>query len=353
MRDFVVIRDFTRPTETREPQWLYRIVSGLCAGQPMQVIDRTCFSLTRRLYESESLDLRIANWPKLFSFHSEGSAAIHRELSNIGILVGYELADSTISFFEDEKLPYINFVLHPIRFLPDVCFSIQTNITELKNNLEQFIVPDSEFYTHAALIRASRFSFVGTPELSSGANLFICQVPGDKSLIDGLSYFSARVDDLPQPLWQKPHPYASESSLPSVPSVSGNLYHLYSTCDHLNVYALSSSALIEANYFGHTAHRLMPSKPLLPAHRPVFLDVGFWRKASALEGTSLVCPMLPPNTLRTSLQSFWGYHQLHLEFFQKLYAEPSKRFFEQNLPRIVLGSIRQRLSSFFRKISLR
>lgn len=269
------------------------------------------------------------------------------------LVIGYEMPPAMIDALQTLGRPFVDVVLHPVRFMPDLVFALRTNIPEWHERFLQHQVQESTIARQAALI-AAKVAWMAPPEpLTPGAALLLGQVGIDRavvsagrfaSLADHLDMLHALCVDHPQVLF-KPHPYGvgpdrsaqAVAAFAAIQRSEANFYHLVAQPEIELVVALNSSGLHEARYFGKRARSLI--KPLhdFDALRPPskadpgdpvaqtqdWIRADFWEalvcgaspvKASQDSDRSPPEPQLvmrtfepTPNLLRRSMNADWGY----------------------------------------------
>lgn len=318
MRSLVILRDLTRPQEVKR---VYSWLSGLARAlaPAFKVYDHFDIFETKRIYDEIGCAFTNQSWANLFS---NGHPVINARLDQYaekGVIVGYEIAPSIENYLRIKNYPYLNFALNPIRFLPDIYFSISTNIETLEAFNSCHVVADQEIRAHAGVLRAA---FLSKKERKTDRfqNIFIGQTEVDRSLIaDGRFHTIEEYKDrLPCDIHVKVHPLSKSKPSFGRSIVKENIYKLLSENDDLKVYALSSSVLVEAPFFGCEAFRLLPGSnefPRPPLRHPYFMQ-GFWR--AIFEPRDPETIEFPANYLRLTLDLFYGYQGLFESVEQKL-----------------------------------
>jgi glycosyltransferase involved in cell wall biosynthesis len=180
-------------------------------------------------------------------------------LENSAVL-GFELSVCDINALNQKNVPWINIEIHPIRFLNDLCFEVNTSF---EYDLSSISIDDAAIKLQAnSLVTRYSGSFIK----SSKKLLILGQTPIDKSVyFDGefkkiadytntIKKISSKFDDI----YYRPHPYLSdiEHDKKLVDEFNltilneSNFYKLISDSQLCALAAISSSALVEASYFG-------------------------------------------------------------------------------------------------------
>jgi hypothetical protein len=260
------------------------------------------------------------------------------------------MADSVKHVLTYLGIPFIDFNVHPIRFLPDVFFAVQTNSAAIFDAMKPFHLPSDTYYTWADLLAATAVK-LPPPEVPAGAVLLIGQTNVDRSLIVNgeLRNLASYSEQLPQVVGRsgavlfKPHPYNRtafglfESGLPydAIHWASANVYTLMANPEVRRIIGISSSVLAEARYFDKEATALTPlpfsipetaGRARLGEHLSIYddcFDADFWRTilSPLLPTTALTGQRFrrPSNTLRISLRNFWSFNEVATDFLVQVY----------------------------------
>jgi hypothetical protein len=252
------------------------------------------------------------------------------------LVIGYEMPPSQIDALCTLGLPFIDVVLHPVRFMPDLIFALRTNIPAWHEVFTQHRVSETAIAQQAALI-AAKAAWMTPPEpLPPGSALILGQVAIDRAVVSGGRFVSlaehhhtlhALCVEHPQVLF-KPHPYGvgqdrsakAVAAFPAIRVTQANFYHLVAQPQIDTVVALNSSGLHEARYFGKQAMGLIaplhdfdavrppvhaaPGDPV--ALDPVWLEHAFWDGLFRGSSQPIQRPQTP-NLLRRSMNADWGY----------------------------------------------
>jgi len=287
-----------------------------------------------RFYRLNNMDISIANWAALFDAASVSAAAESYFADHFKncLVIGYELPAVFTRLLAMVGSAYINAVLHPARFLDDIFFGLFSNVADINARLQAFRLPEEALYAAAAFHRAT-LSRLRPLNLQPDAALLVGQTNVDRSLIqDGrvvslLDYQDevAALGKQHQCLYFKPHPYAEQShalerfvKAINARIVNDNVYRLLCQDSIRAAYAVSSSVVFEATYFGVSSRCFKPnafaeSIPIL-GH---YLGSRFWADILAsvcrVEASQDFGVPAQPNRMRDSLGLYWGYTVFGLE----------------------------------------
>jgi hypothetical protein len=338
-----------RPAQTENILWFHRLVRGQAAAAsrcPVEAVTWGSGIDTERLYELWGAEKSWRGWARIFDagFAPEGVLAEMERAFQGAVVIGFELAESMKRILSHLGIPFIDFSVHPVRFLDDIFFAVQTNDAAVFEAMLPDHAEDGAFLGAAGLIAASALKF--RPDLRPrGETLVVGQTRIDRSLVRGgrlldLSDFARPLREAAGngPITFKPHPYAYSDfgllaaglSLRAMNLTHENVYALLASEEIRRVIGVSSSVLMEARYFGREAHILYQSPFDIPDRRAEAVpgqhlsitegwgDADFWRR--------ILAPLLPvtrpdghrfrppPNSLRTSLRNFWGFNELTTDF---------------------------------------
>ena len=354
----VITGDVLRPDENDKPlqaqniQWL----SNLCR-YPLSLAAEAELETVwwgkggsldgEEFFTRNGLRMGLDGWAQLSDTReiSSSSANYLGMFYEDALVVGFELPDVMTRLFYTRGIPYLDFVIHPIRYLDDLFFGIRTNVPEMFRVLKEFALAEEYFHLHAGIHQAT-VGRMASLDLEPDSCLFVGQTPVDRALIENGRVLT--VEEFPDQLREiarscrkiyfKPHPYGSDNerilrflgTIAPTETIHANIYSLLCQPNIREVVSISSSVLYEAGYFGKKATRLKKSgwklldpgraefdpQVLVPVYDS-FYDPHFWSQLLAGICQVKPCRSLMParksNRLRTSLQAFWGYNFLDAE----------------------------------------
>lgn len=185
--------------------------------------------------------------------------------SNI-IIIGWELQKLTTDILDSIGASYINIWLHPVRFLEDEIFLLQTNNKTIEKKLQYFEIDESSFYVNASFVRASLLNSKKIYNLPSDSCVIFGQTQHDKTLrVSNGKLTLFRYKEHIEALCNKfnniyfvSHPLDRDnkeliefiSSFEKINIINANAYSLLSSNNLKLVVAISSSVCTEAYYFG-------------------------------------------------------------------------------------------------------
>ncbi|AUH02163.1 hypothetical protein CWC46_21640 [Prodigiosinella confusarubida] len=220
-------------------------------------------NVTASMYISEvNKKVSISDWLEVWRESIDKnrvSEIANLDLSNTAI-IGFEISDADINYFSENKIPWVNFSIHPIRFLDDLYFDVTTSF-------------DYDLSNHAASTGLIDFcvnkikSSINSTSIKKEKTLAIFgQTPIDKSIyFDGefkkLTSYLDKIDalarDYPRVIY-RPHPNLTDESVDKiiierygaeiVPEK--NFYKFLITESIDKCCAISSSVNTESPYFG-------------------------------------------------------------------------------------------------------
>jgi len=301
-------------------------------------------------YALNGMTPSVAHWAALEAVEtvSETALAYLASFFTDALVIGNTMSAFQTRVFDRLGVPYLDFILHPARFLDDLCFGIRTNVPAMFTTLQAYRHPDEAIFLEAAIHRAG-LRRPRPADLAPHSGLFAAQHGIDKALVrdgrfcsiedyaDGLTPFVSRHEVV----YVKPHPYAPETarvvallralagSAARIRVVDENIYALLCNPHVSEVCGISSCAVYEAEYFGKAVTFLSDTRMHLATEHDepesrrfvavydAFLMPGFWREilASVCEVAAGREIALPRKTsrLRNNLSLYWGYGHLDWE----------------------------------------
>lgn len=334
-------------------RWLYHLLVPALADNGLETkmlawdengLQSTSFFDTPSLYYGIGMQPTLNSWAAVCN---EADApdwlmdAVSPYCKN-ALVVGYEMPPVIIATLNRLGVPYIDLVLHPLRFMSDLIFAMRTNVEAFHNRLEAHWLPETDVRQQAGRIMA-RAAWLPKPEpMPPGSALLLGQVASDRAMVtaDGsmasLDQYAADVHNLccdHSLVLFRPHPYAGPADpfadvirrFPAVRFTNSNFYQLISQPEVDSVVALNSSGLLEARYFDCEAVNLIPFVYDFSFKNPaengsvgslIALDARwttpvFWRHLltghlnQAVLDRSMMTLM--PDMLRTTMNASWGY----------------------------------------------
>jgi hypothetical protein len=344
--------DVFRPTEkafrssqAKNTLWFARLISSAirkAVNLPVVTVNWGQDFDTPGFYDLVGVNADLSGWAAIYDGENipiEAIAEINRVYRN-SIVVGFELPTILKRAFSYLDIVWIDFAIHPIRFLPDLIFVFQTNSADvfyaaLDNHIDYGV-----FERWAAILSATAVR-LHQPAIGGATALLVGQTRYDRAVIRGgrfedFRHYAVPLTELTSAIQVafKPHPYEAGdfgSRRIGVPydrirQTSSNIYRLMGAEQLTDVVVLSSSVGYEAPFFGkqvtwlraprmriaNVAELAAPSDSL--SLGSCIVNADFWRRTlrplTPVSASDGVVMDLPPNTLRVSLQNFWGYNEV-------------------------------------------
>ena len=336
-----------RPTQDGNIKWLYHALKNpleLSNSLPVetQLYSKQDISLVSSGYRMINENISMEGWPKLF-YHNDFSEEFLQQVwlnFKNSIVIVFELPELLKLALDSLNIPFIDIIIHPVRFLDDIVFGIRSNHREV-SQLAGLVM--------ASMNRLKRLKIPGK------AALFAGQTTDDKVLINDGKFYNVS-DFLEQfreiaasydTLIIKSHPYSRDPFeavsisrlFNNCITVKDNFYYLMSHENIEAVYSISSSTSIEAKYLGKQGHHLAKYPFRFTEDNneaefqlgsfftvdDVIFSADFWRKVlSPLVSTTPTTGIKlakKPNRIRTSLRSFWGFNFVDTDIICDLHGK--------------------------------
>jgi len=230
-------------------------------------------------YEAKGLEISQYAWSSLVN-SPVSCAELERQFDIVldgALVVGYEMSKVQIATLEKMGVPYIDLVLHPIRFMQDILHGARTNSLDIHCVLQKCHLDSGIAYESAGQIMAKVARFPKTASAAVDTGLLLGQVWTDRAVskpdggffkLDDFYGAIANIAHRHAGLLYKPHPYESVSGdkslvcehIKSIVVNKLNYYVLLAQPTITAVYGLNSSALYEARFFGRKAEYLIPAQ---------------------------------------------------------------------------------------------
>lgn len=357
----VVMGDILRPWPTgdqftsgafRNIQWTYHLIAHAikACGKEIFAFDWSHHALdinykifeVAEYYDAKGMEITTHSWSSLVNLSTpcQKLEKLFEEALKDALVVGYEMSKLQIATLEDMGVPYIDFALHPIRFMQDILHGARTNSTTIHAVLQNCHLNSDLAYESAGQIMAKVARFPKTVNTAVDTGLLLGQVWTDRAVSkpDGGFY---KLDDFYGPiknivhrhagLLYKPHPYEGISGdkstvsekIKSITVTKLNYYTLLSQPTISAVYGLNSSALYEARYFGRKYEYLIAPQyklndesagnDVIPGDFVTIADIWTTREFWAqVLGLNKIRPLpdkdvITPNKLRRSMNTDWEF----------------------------------------------
>jgi len=300
------------------------------------------------------------------------SNAFKSELSAIDLsgylVIGFEISMVDINYLNQEGIDWINLSIHPLRFMDDLYFSLETsrNVDFARNSVS------TGFIDMSVNVLKQRYNPNFIKQETRKKLCILGQLPDDKSVFINNTFKALRdytekldciVKEFDEVLY-KPHPYNEDKIVDIYIQKRYNtkllleedIYKVFSLEEISSFCAISSSLLYEAKSFGLESifldnSPLKFSKPV--SYRSLLEDTVFWSKilkTSVSFNLDNLSQSLPNNYLR-KLYCKWSYHTeedllfAEINKFQKTKLNHEvhliKQFNEENI-----SSVTKKISDF-------
>lgn len=267
-------------------------------------------------------DAWIAGWLASLKFYP---APLTRSIDlRDAVVIGFEMPEAELEYLKKVNIPWVNFSIHPLRFLDDLYFDVATSFDfDMQSVAASYGLID---------FCARRVAHNKSSSINHAAKktLLICgQVWFDRSVFfddhfkrldDYICQLDLLVKEHGRVLY-RPHPFGSDEEVANIileryqAKICGdaNIYEVFVKESVSTVCAISSSVLTEAPYFGIQTVFLEPrARRFGPAinYRALLDNSEFWemgllgRKKS--QDSLKISQGVPSNYLRRTFSS-WGF----------------------------------------------
>ena len=299
---------------------LFRHQLEKASGLPVEVFpQKITDSIFTDLYSALGIQAPLScnSWHAAYhAIPSEKSLAMIAQIYANSFVIGYELSPFMKKAFASLSIPYIDIIMHPVRFYNDLILGFSSEIDTIMNVLQKKAVSSLSFKMEAGYQQARYIPNIMWATIPENTLMIVGQKSKDKVLLkkNGSIYslleFTEQLDQLIDQhdcTYFKPHPRGSDHTILNFFSKHKKVTILPNpTVPYLNTYAylahpsiktivgLNSSMLVEAYYFGKNTLNLAPfefnffyDEPSsflcedlvsYPIAKENFSSVGFWHE---------------------------------------------------------------------------
>lgn len=219
---------------------------------------------------------------------------MQKVLEKYDLIILFEPIQLTKDFIYDIKKDAIFFYISPIRFAKDVLFSVKSTCVNIQKKLETLSIKNSRIKDLANYWKRLIIEKKGHGDFTKGSSLIVGQVDKDLSVWNGKKMLSLKdyeehlsiIAEKSSCIYFKDHPNNKSGhndwliNQPNVKKTNENIYKLLSSKNIENIYAISSSVVDEAKYFGKNSFYLY--KPFFNKEEDysiidsTFFSTNFW-----------------------------------------------------------------------------
>jgi glycosyltransferase involved in cell wall biosynthesis len=286
-----------------------------------------------QIYQEYDVDPSTSGWIQLYRAKpTKGLIDILRPFFEGHFVIGFELSPLQTVAFDMLGIPYVSLAIHPLRFMQDYKFMINSNIGDFQPLLPFSDTRDQIYF--AAQLRRAELRGKIQLDLAADSAILFGQVEIDAALIGPRGVISlhdhlGEVSELCkryENVYFKPHPYGGNgkeqarilAQFNNLHFVSHNPYALLAAPQIEVVAALTSSILTEAHFFGKKAHalsKIWQDRSNEPAYGISLLSSEFWKTLLACADKKKVLDQVisPPKvltdiTIKSLLNVSWETH---------------------------------------------
>lgn len=273
MGDFLRVDRDGRFNQSINIRWLNAILAPLFARLttlPTTMVEGSHEErgYSREFYRAAAKVPSVRSWVELFdSPCNPRQLALLENWFNKALIIGFEIPEIFIDGFIRLGMPFIDFTIHPVRFMHELLWGVRSNISNLEAIFSPYQVAEDDIWREAELVIA-KFSRFPSPEHFGNHKdiaLFACQTQIDKVLIANgklhtLEHFYSRIKQAAgchELLLIKEHPFEKQprvfldylSKIKNTRFIKANFYKILAQPNLSAVYSIASSCSIEAVYF--------------------------------------------------------------------------------------------------------
>jgi len=343
----IVTGDILRPTnnkpgnQNKNIKWFYYLfknyISHTVPHIPIQLILPTDHNKTfdiEHFYKLNHLGISNNSWAQIYDSPEITNNAKEYFLKHFlnSLVIGYELPPVFLNIMNEYNIPYIDFLLHPCRFMDDVFFGIHSNNYRINTKLKSNSIPEIDFYAYASFHKAG-LSRLPALNLEPESALIVGQTDIDRSLIQNgnildLKNYESTLDAINKQyskIYFKPHPYANNTKSQikfldqfNTEIITDNVYRIICDENINQIFSISSSVIEESRFFKvkSTQFKSNSHSHYIPVFNKYF-NSDFWYDilSCLFDVKSNYDFTLPEQNsrLRDSLGLYWGYHLFGME----------------------------------------
>ncbi|QGU13695.1 hypothetical protein GNG27_03085 [Leclercia sp. 119287] len=328
-------------------EWMKNLVANII-GKTLSIDEKAVIyehgdiggydSIRWKVYSSCGLPLESQSWAAIYEgneFFDELEPILYESYKD-SLVICFEASPLMLKVFNKNNIPYIDFSIHPVRFLPDYMFGIRTNVEEWRKKISAVKIAEDVFYDFARVSRARTTRIMrGTLPIEDSA-LFMGQIEIDSSLIcngtiateETVENALIELSSIYPKVYYKRHPHSkSEDALKKIVSkikncewIDVNVYDAFG-CGRFDLVAsLSSGSVTEAKYFDIKTKWILPkqnyfclnSQEKSNIYYPIYQDAmkrEFWDYVLGSEIIPTFIPTIPnafDGAMKFNLNMKWG-----------------------------------------------
>ncbi len=316
------------------------------------------------IYDAYGVPRTIHGWAALYeqSVMPREARKLLAEKFRDAFVIGFEIPPCIKHFLLANGNPFLDVMIHPVRFHDDAFFGLQSSEAAANDALARHAISEDEIQLVAGVVSATA-GRMSHPVRRPGTRLVLMQSRHDKTQIRDGRFIgfgdvmapAAENGLFDAPILVKPHPMEPgnphlalvTAALRDCSVTAENFYTLLCSENVERIISLSSSTCTEARYFGKEAEFLYKNPFELSyagdsfsygfgsfiSVKDSYYSLAFW--ADVLNGMGMPNLRSPgsapahlatkPNRTRTSLRSFWGYNEIDSDIAVAQYQNRTTR----------------------------
>jgi len=316
--------------------------TGICPEEFLSSLTNPKFIDRRAFFAKSGMSLDIDTthfWYDDTQITQESIDYLRQFVDANSLVVGYELSLQTRNILDRMGVLWVDLWLHPVRFMDDILFAMQSNHPETRKRLFGYDVSEDQMALYADRIRIQTYKGWRRVEAKVKPNsaLLVGQTLNDKSVLHNgvfmsLLDYKERVEEIARAhsaVYFARHPYLKKGdeaimaylkSIKNLEMASEPVYRMLSNNKIRTVFGLSSSVVVEAKYFDKNTEFLY--RPVLTYGQPDdpvsyasifqdFISPHFWSDILApmmtVRETPVVKFVSPQDKVRDMLGFYWSY----------------------------------------------
>tara|TARA_B100000700_G_scaffold254648_1_gene286983 strand:+ start:4769 stop:8074 length:3306 start_codon:yes stop_codon:yes gene_type:complete len=326
-----------------------------------------------KFFEKSGIELNIHEvqfWYDANEISDDSLGYLSEFLTPGDVIIGYELSEQTRYLLDKINVTWIDFWLHPVRFLDDILFGFSSSNEDIHNKISEFRIDEEIFKLYANRLKVQFYKGYRRPSINIPDNsaLFIGQTLNDKAICSNgrmlnLLDFKEKFEELAKKydkVYYSRHPYVKKgdeeilkyiNEHPSASFIDKPTYSLLASGKIKKVASISSSVVHEAACFGISSEfwykPVFPVGAGFPNYQTIyqeFISPHFWADILSPILSTKKCDRVmfldTKDKLRDMLAFYWGYKTVDkVEDIRQTLLAVDRRVQKLSAPKSITESI--------------